>query len=193
MAIRFCLNTTFLFTVSPEGSVTISPLDVIATFGDNVTFNCTAMGGPNSTFQWVKNGNVVGNDNILNLVAINASFGGIYSCIVNNSAGTDSASTTLYVAPYIVIPLEKQILVAVDGSSLNISCDTAGFPSPMVTWMNMLNMEVSSTSQLMFNPISFGSEGVYHCVASAVINRTSFTATDETTIISRFLFCSLFL
>ena len=173
--------------MSPEGSVVIAPIDIVTTFGDNVTLTCTAMGGPNVTFQWEKSGEVVGNDSVLNLVAVDASYGDDYYCIVNNSAGNDSAFTTLYVAPYIVTPLEKQILAVVDGSSLNISCNAAGFPSPTVTWVNMFNMEVSSTSQLWFNPISFGSEGVYRCVASAAINRMLFTAMDETTLISKFL------
>ena len=145
------------------------------------------MGGPNNTFQWEKNGTIIGNDSILDLVAIDASYGGNYTCVVSNVAGADSASTTLYVAPYIITPLEKQILGTVDGSSVNINCPAAGFPTPTVNWVDVLNTEVSSTPQLWFNPVAFGDEGLYQCIASADINGTNFAAIDETTLIRKII------
>ena len=178
------LITHILFTVSPEGSVTVSPIDIVATFGDNVTFTCSAMGSSNSTFQWKRNGTIVGHDSILNLSAIDVSYGGNYSCIVSNIAGTDTASTTLYVAPYIVTPLEK-LTPTGNGSYVNINCDALGFPIPNVKWLNMLEFEVSNTSRLQFNPVMFGDEGVYTCVASAKVDGTDYNATDETTLIGK--------
>lgn len=145
------------------------------------------MGGPNNTFQWVKDRTIVRNDSILNLVNIDASHGGIYYCFVSNAAGAGSASTTLYISPYIATPLEKEILATVDGPSVNISCDATGFPTPNVNWMNMLNIIVSNTSQLLFNPVVFGDEGLYRCTASAEINGTTLTALDETTLISKII------
>ena len=173
-----------VFTVSPEGSVVITPLDIVATLGDNVTFACSAMGSPNSTFQWKKNGTTVGNSSILNLLVIDVSYGGDYSCIVSNTAGTDIVSTTLYVAPYIVAPTEKQTLTE-NGSYVNINCDALGFPTPNVKWINMQTFEVSITSQLQFSPAMFGDEGVYICVAIANIDGTDYNATDETTVIGK--------
>ena len=143
------------------------------------------MGGPNNTFLWEKNGTIIGNDSTLKLMTIDASYGGDYSCIVSNAAGADSASTTLYVAPYIITPLQKQILSTVDGSSVIINCSAAGFPTPTVNWVDMLNTEVSSTPQLWFNPVVFGDEGLYRCIASSDINGTNFAAIDETTLIRK--------
>lgn len=145
------------------------------------------MGGPNNTFQWEKTGTSIGNDSILELMTIDATFGGDYSCIVSNAAGSDSASTTLYVEPYIITPIEKTILATVDEPGVNINCLADGFPTPSVKWVNMLNMEVSSTSQLQFNPVSFGDEGLYQCIASVDINGTNFTAVDETTLTSKII------
>jgi hemicentin len=145
------------------------------------------MGGPNNTFQWEKNGTVAGNDSKLKLMTIDATYGGEYSCIVSNAAGADSAYTTLYVEPYIITPIEKQILVTVDGSGVNVDCPADGFPTPTVKWVDMLNMEVSNRSQLQFNPVSFGDEGLYQCIASVDINGTNFTAVDETTLISKMI------
>lgn len=188
MHIKLIVIHCIFSTVSPEGSVVISPHDIIINFGDNITLRCAAMGGPNVTFKWEVNREVVGNDSVLNLMAVDATYGDNYYCIVNNSAGTDSTFTTLYVAPYIVTPLDEQILAAVNGSSLDIICDAAGFPYPNVTWVDMFNMEVSNTSLLRFSPTSFGNEGVYRCVASATINGRLLVAMDDTTLISKILF-----
>ena len=171
-----------LFTVSPQGSAAVSPLDIVVNLNDNVTLDCSAMGGPNNTFQWTKNGVIVGNENALNLVAIDASYGGNYTCMVSNGAGTDSVSTILYVAPYFVTPLENQTLTA-KGSNVTVFCNVAGFPTPIVNWVDSLGLEVSNTTLLQFNPIVFGQEGIYHCVAKSVINKSTINTTDETTII----------
>ena len=168
--------------MSPEGSVVISPLDIVTTFGDNVTLTCTAMGGPNITFLWEKNGTTVGYDSVLNLAAIDVSYGGDYSCSVGNAAGTDTVSTTVYVAPYIVTPLEDQTLAEI-GSVVSIYCDAAGFPTPIVNWMNMLEFEVSNTSQLQFSPVMFSDEGVYRCLASTKIYGNDYNVTNQTTLI----------
>ena len=168
-------------TVSPEGSVEILPLNVTK-FGDNVTLICSASGGPEISFLWDMNGeNIVGNDRTLNLVDIDASYGGDYTCIVSNTAGTDSATATLYVAPYFVTSLDEELL-ATNGSSVNISCDAAGFPAPIVTWESMQGVKVSNTSSLEFEPAMFGDEGVYRCVASTEIDGMNFIAMAETTL-----------
>ena len=169
-------------TVSPEDSAVVSPLDIVSSFGDSVTFICTAMGGSDFSYQWELNGAIVGSDSTLNLISIDVSYGGNYTCHVSNAAGNDSASTLLFVAPYIVTPLEQEILTD-NGSYIHIRCDTSGFPTPTVNWEDMLGLEVSNKSQLEFNPVMFGDEGVYVCVAFAEINGKHFTTMDETTLI----------
>jgi hypothetical protein len=149
---------------------------------NDTTFICDALGGPNNTFQWQMDGNIIGNDSMLEVMDIDASSGGLYTCTVSNAAGSDSASTTLYVAPYIVTPLEEQTLTT-NGSNVNISCDADGFPSPTVTWVDMTNAEVVNISLLEINPVMFGDEGLYRCVATAEINIMNFTATDDTILI----------
>ena len=175
-----------MHAVSPEGNVSVSPQGQVTSKGDNITLNCSAPGGPNNSYSWEKNGVPISqNESILPLMDIDASSGGNYTCTVSNTAGNDSASTTLYVAPYIITPLEEQTPTA-SGSNVNISCDAAGFPSPTVNWVVMTNMEVSNTSLLQFNPIIFGDEGLYRCVASVEIDGLNFNATDETTLVGMF-------
>ena len=139
------------------------------------------MGGPENSFQWEINGTVVANDSTLTFADIDASYGGSYTCVVSNAAGNDSASTMLYVTPYIVTPLEEDI-PAVNGSIINVTCDAAGFPTPTINWVSLLDFEISSTMLLQFSPVMFGDEGVYRCVAFSEINGTNYTTTDQTSL-----------
>ena len=184
----FCV----FLTVSPEGSVRVSPQDILSIRSDAMTLMCTAMGGPSISFVWTMDGNIIGNESMLNLVDIDASHGGSYTCTVSNPAGADSASTTLYVQPYIDTPLERETL-AFNGSNLNISCNAAGFPIPVVKWVDMQGIEVSNSSQLQFDPVMFGDEGLYHCVATTVVGESVFTAVNETTLIGKLALCLVIL
>ena len=121
---------------------------------------------------------------MLEVMDIDASSGGSYMCTVSNAAGNDSASTTLYVAPYIVTPLEEQTLTT-DGSNVNISCDADGFPSPTVSWVDMTNAQIVNMSLLEFSSVVFGDEGLYRCVAIAEIDGINFTAMDDTILVGK--------
>ena len=187
-----CCTQVNLFispVVSLEGSVTVSPQEAVVNLGEAIVLTCSAQGGPNVSYVWERNGVLIGNESIHSVMVADASSGGNFSCTVSNSAGMDSASTTLYVAPYIVTPLEEHILTA-NGSNVNISCVAAGFPSPTVNWVYEVNMEVSDTSTLVFRPVIFGDQGLYRCVATAEINGMNFTATNETTLIGMLSLCS---
>ena len=157
----------------------------ISARGSSVTFNCFALGGPDNTHVWMRNGMIIGNESTLLVTDIDASSGGSYTCLVSNAAGSDSASTTLYVAPYIVTPLEEQTLTT-NESNVNINCDATGFPTPNVQWVDMMNREVSNSALLQFSPVVFGDEGVYRCVASVQFSSMIVNATDETILVGTF-------
>ena len=140
------------------------------------------MGGPNVTFQWETRGRIVGYDKVLKLANLNASYGGNYTCTVNNAAGSDSVDTTLFIEPYVVTPLDE-IIITVSGSNKNISCDTAGFPSPDMKWVDSTNKEISDSPLLEFSPATFGDEGLYRCVITAEINGMNFTVIGETLLV----------
>ena len=159
----------------------------VASFYDVAILECTSSGGPNNTYAWVKDEIVLDNEasDSLTLIIDSASSGGNYTCTISNVAGSDSASTTLYVAPYIVTPLEEQTLTT-NGSNVNISCDADGFPSPTVSWVDMTsNIEVVNMSLLEFSPVMFGDEGLYCCVATAELNGMSSTTTDDTILVGK--------
>lgn len=158
------------------------PVGIILEREENVTLMCFA-----ETFidlyQWTKDGSIVGTNDTLKVTA-DAFSGGIYTCTVSNDQGSDSISTTVYVAPFILTPLDE-LTLTVNEAFVNVSCDSAGFPMPSVRWEDMTGVTVSSTQLLEFSPVLFGDEGGYRCVAIANINGTNFTASDETTLIGK--------
>ncbi len=85
--------------MSPLSSVSIV-WDIETYFlGDNTTLSCTSLGGPNNSYTWLYNEEVVGFGPALKLTNISADNGGAYTCIAANNAGNDSAVTDLYIHP----------------------------------------------------------------------------------------------
>ena len=85
-------------TVSPEGTAMAIPDILDGLPGDNVTFNCSSLGGPGNSFTWMRQNDrqVVGSESQLTIIGLDAFDGGQYQCIVENSAGNDSTDVTLY-------------------------------------------------------------------------------------------------
>ena len=67
-------------------------------YGDVLTLICTASGGPNNMFRWSKDGDFLdeGTDGVLNITDVTADDGGLYECIVNNTAGSSFSNITIY-------------------------------------------------------------------------------------------------
>ena len=121
-----------------------------------------------------------GTNSSLDVHVVDATSGGSYTCTVSNTAGSDSASATLYVAPYIISPIIRQALVS-NGSFWTILCEAGGFPSPTVTWLDVPGIY---SARLSFYPVEFGDEGVYRCKATAAINeKTVLNTTWEITVV----------
>jgi len=157
--------------VSPDGSVAVTPAVEIITIRENVTFSCLAQGGPDNEYQWQHDGVDLMNKtiNTLNIDNIGAVNGGSYTCVVSNAAGSDSATSTLYVAPTIVTQ-PADILIR-NGTVVNFTCEAESFPAPEYQWEKYDEtmgtfVRVGSDPVLEFSPAVFGDEGRYRCVAS---------------------------
>ena len=124
----------------------------------------------------------------LTIPDITAADGGNYTCLVENEAGVSEATAVLSVPLY--ISGEQVGLNTSNGSMENITCMIEGFPVTYV-WEKMDEVNVSANGSgsgigsgsgsmtmpeqtyspvmigrvLEFNPILFGAEGVYRCVA----------------------------
>ena len=159
--------------MSPEGSVSVSPLNMVFQRGSDATFNCTAEGGPGNTYQWQRNGANLDNETMqtLAITQISVNDGDQYTCIVSNAAGNDSASTSLFVYPEITLnPVD--VLNATNGTMRMLACDADAFPEPEYQWVRVGgnfsdNVNGINSDMLVFAPVLFGDEGEYFCTATA--------------------------
>ena len=181
----------YLFcVVSTEGSVMVMPVDHVFTRGENITLTCISMGGPGNIYQWEKDGETITTDNVLTLMHINASSGGIYTCTVSNLAGNDSATTTLYVAPYFIIHPEN--VETTNSTEVNITCLAESFPDPEYVWMKDGDSDlvredvvtVNMPNSLGFRPVLFGDEGMYTCMAFITIDTVVHNESSDTAVLT---------
>ena len=164
--------TLFLSLVAPEANLTEESNNRTYNEGATATLVCTSLGGPNNTYQWQENGDILygQNSNILTLPNVTASTGGIYTCIVSNVAGSSNASTFVFIYPYFINhPHSDEVSV---GSEVLLICDAASFPSPDYLWqrtdgVNISNDIVTNERNLSISSIAYGDEGGYFCTVSA--------------------------
>ena len=131
---------------------------------------CNGFGGPGNIYWWQVNGTDISGENssILIISNIEASDGGIYSCVVSNGAGEESAETFVYVYPYFVSqPSDQQTS---NGSTVVFNCDAEGFPSPDVLWQRVdgksIRDEIVVTRKVLnISSVHYGDEGEYYCTA----------------------------
>jgi hemicentin len=182
-------------TISPETSVSIDPALEIVSNGSDITFTCTADGGPNNTFFWTRTNDssivaaqnnpplnisqilssfssvIISDDTTLDLTSINATEdGGVYYCIVANEAGVGVNQTLLYVQPAITQQPVDQYVLSTD--RFNLSCVADSFPPPKYQWEQMISGEFQellneTNNFLEFDPVGFDGFGRYRCIASA--------------------------
>ena len=163
-------------------------------YEDDLLLTCTASGGPNNMFYWFKDGVYLNGstDAILNITDVTADDGGLYECVVNNTAGNSSADITIYsessityvnislcilqlfclVTPrFITVPQSVEAFI---GTAVNLSCSADGFPVPDITWlfqgMPYTNETVNNTdstsaeSTIVITDLMLSHGGTYTCV-----------------------------
>ena len=170
-------------------------------------FMCSAV-GPELEFNWTTTANVPLPDpmnsdtsSTLTLTDVSAVYGGEYTCTVSNAAGSLNATAALNIAPEIT--MQPDDISTTNGSIEMLECTAEGFPEPTYQWLkhvidgpgDILVGDIASglgnESDLMgeyvmnatgpilrFDPVMFGDEGDYRCVASnALGSDTSHVAT----------------
>ena len=164
----------------------MDPVDIVYDEGDNVTFTCSSLGGPNNTLQWLKDGlDLNGSTSeILTLVSITViDDGGVYTCVTSNAAGSDNASVRLNIRPvFIIHPMSQSI---VNGTDISFNCSAMGFPEPVYTWFREdddlpQSAMVVNSSILVFEPAVFGDQGIYYCNATS----SDVSVSSETAILT---------
>ena len=91
------------YTVAPYNvTITVGGINVSASpftveYNESLTLNCAHSGGPGNMVHWLKDNSFQGTtDNTLMINAVTADDGGIYQCVVNNTAGESSTEITIY-------------------------------------------------------------------------------------------------
>ena len=79
------------------GGVNVSTSPFTVEYGDSLPLNCAHSGGSGNMVHWFKDGLFEGTtDDTLMINAVTAEDGGMYQCVVNNTAGESSANITIY-------------------------------------------------------------------------------------------------
>ena len=155
--------------------MSVTPVGMVYDEGDNVTFSCSAEGGPQNTLQWLKDGKdfgsiICGSENNLTLTSITIDDGAVYTCEASNAAGTGSASVSLNISPVIVLhPVNIGVF---NGTNASFMCEATAFPEPTYVWITVGGELPESalgvnSSTLMLNPAVFGDQGEYYCSATS--------------------------
>ena len=173
--------------MSPEGSVRITPeFQALERFG-SITFTCSSLGGPNNTYQWQKDTSDLLNEtsSLLTVSNVSATDGGTYSCLVSNAAGNETVNSTLYIEPYIIANPVSDILSSASGN-VSFECEAESFPSPRYLWEKVTDNDtvVGESRVLSLNPVVFGDEGPYRCIAYITANGTNTTAVSDTGLLT---------
>ena len=138
--------------IDPSPSVTVNE-------SENITFNCSADGGPNNMFTWVRTEDLMSVDTDVqptdsttpididglisqfsDSILINSSSlpidsvngtndGGSYTCLVINEAGVGREDTILYVRPVITVQPPMDVN-AENGNRVVLTCIANSFPEP---------------------------------------------------------------
>ena len=167
--------------MSANGSVTIDPGFIIVDNGSNITFTCSARGGPSNIFLWFHTADIndaLASSNLLTqsplpvnqlimelsniTLATGTIFtitsvkttdnGGSYECYVFNEAGYENNSTTLYLRP--VITDQPNDLFVDDGDTVTLFCRADSFPAPMYQWEMMSRTTI-------FEPIKNATDSIF--------------------------------
>ena len=153
---------------------------------DDATLICTSFGGPENSFQWFKDGVPItelvtgeNNTNVLVIYNVTASTdGGVYECVVNNSAGSDNANVSLNISPQ--FSQSPQDVLTRVGETVTMVCVAVAYPQPTYQWVKLngdlpTNATGNNSTTLIIHSVTYEDEGSYCCIATA--NRESVKAT----------------
>ena len=181
---NYLCPTPFL-SVTPDASIT-TLVNQTYQFGATAMLACSSMGGPDNMYQWLFNGSdILGETSVtLTRASVTAATGGEYSCRVSNAAGSNTADSFIFIAPYFVTqPMDIAVMAQ---STINLICDVEAFPYPSYQWWRLdgaaIRSGVITTSRNLVFSATFGDEGDYYCVASSLmgqIRSRNVTVTSE--------------
>ncbi|XP_036351171.2 hemicentin-1 [Ochotona princeps] len=163
-------------------SVADESTDILVTTGAPAVLPCSATGVPAPSVHWTRNGirllprgesYRVLSSGAIEIFATQLSHAGRYTCMARNAAGSAHRHVTLRVQePPVIRPQPSEVDVVLNNPVL-LPCDTAGTPSPLITWQkDGINAVSSGHSRavlpgggLQIAGAAREDAGVYLCVA----------------------------
>uniref|UniRef100_H2MDX8 Hemicentin 2 n=1 Tax=Oryzias latipes TaxID=8090 RepID=H2MDX8_ORYLA len=147
--------------------------------GSSVTLRCVANGFPKPEVTWYKNGQQLAagnglkmNSNQLEIIGVQISDGGTYTCKVSNMAGQVDRTFKLAVHPPVLDGPLRESINSTLGSHVALLCEATGVPVPSITWLkdgspiSSLQWQWSVRgNRLELGPLSLSHAGTYTCVA----------------------------
>ena len=180
-----CIGTTtsnptnFIILLPP--TISEGPVDQVVDVESNVSLTCTAnldtVNLNTVSITWTGPvtdpivQEVTATDSItstLTVSEVEINNGGEYTCTAGNEAGSDSASSILYIRPVIT----PAMILTSAGENVTLTCGVQDTPPGTFQWekMNLTGMfnplANESERNLTLYPVEFGDEGTYRCIVN---------------------------
>ncbi|KAI1722964.1 immunoglobulin i-set domain-containing protein [Ditylenchus destructor] len=166
--------------IKPRMKVHVADLRVIE--GERAKLECKADGYPEPSIKWMRGGRPITDmtnfilsprGETLMILKTKRSDGGVYSCVVTNSAGETEApfTVTVLTAPHIEQTIDQNPRV-INNNTVVLDCPVLGYPEPEVVWFKDnepvtydLNFVKDGKNNLKIHRISVSNKGRYTCQA----------------------------
>ena len=152
----------------------------VAIVHEALSMQCAAEGSPQPMIRWERNGRPVSgsarvraltsnkfDSSILTIRDVSLDDAGNWTCLAENSIGTDKIIMTLEVhsKPEIYKP-DESLFVLQSGEDFSVICHSRGIPQPELTWINQETGHVVSQGQILeIENADKSQAGTYLCTA----------------------------
>ncbi|XP_044761371.1 protogenin-like isoform X2 [Coccinella septempunctata] len=171
---------SFTLAVSPklEKKLPVSflplpdPLNSTVTVGLRTSLYCSAYGWPLPKIEWLKDGKVISNTSVLNIIPDAQSENLTYVCRAQNSQHTVYQTYHLKVQRKPYFTKTPTSLSYVNAGIVKLACAAGGFPTPCIQWLKdgkkvKLGARTKIRNGALVMSHTFTSDvGIYQCVAS---------------------------
>ncbi|XP_046985732.1 hemicentin-1-like [Schistocerca americana] len=190
----------YVIVHAPPQIVDAIPSKIELMAGESLSVACSAYGSPMPHLSWRRNGYTilrgeddvtVSDDNSLTIIAASHQNSGLYSCVAENSEGSDQKNVVIDVlVPPSMIEPEDGVLEVNEGDSLVITCPAIdASPPPKIQWLKDGHIIDFSDEDhyslrdlgrsLELQEVALSDRGTYSCLAYNIVGRTTATFTVD--------------
>ncbi|XP_078379805.1 hemicentin-2-like isoform X6 [Oculina patagonica] len=156
---------------------------------DNVTLYCNATGNPPPKVAWIRSGEVLVNDGIHVIPAINRSQAGTYECMAWNGIGNNFTTNCTVDVQYppastmiTTLPSNTTVLI---NAAVSLMCATVANPAAHIYHFYLNNNLIGNSSSGVLN-ITVKADGVYTCVPINMVGTGDNATVSVTAVVAPF-------